>query len=50
MAVSFAVGDSFASFSALEEHMQKYKAEKFVEFWKRDSMTIEDPRRGSQTG
>lgn len=38
---SFSVGDSFQSFSELEEKLQAFKAKKYVEFWRRDARTIE---------
>ena len=37
---SFSVGDSFRSFSELEEKLQIFKAKKYVEFWRRDARTI----------
>ena len=38
--ISFSIGDSFDSSSDLEEKLQVYKAERFVEFWRRDARTI----------
>ena len=43
--VSFVLGDCFDSFSAVEERLKKYKAANYVEFWKRDSRTIEAAQR-----
>ena len=39
--VSFSVGEAFDSYEALEKKLNEYKKAKFVEFWKRDSRTIE---------
>lgn len=39
--VSFAVGDSFQSFEEVEARIKRYKELNFVEFWKRDSRTVE---------
>ena len=38
---SFLAGDSFQSFSELEEKLQAFKARKYIEFWRRDARTIE---------
>ena len=37
---SFSVGDSFRSFSELEEKLQIFKAKKYIELWRRDARTI----------
>ena len=36
------VGDSFQSFSELEEMLQAFKARKYVEFWRKDARTIKE--------
>ena len=39
--VSFSVGDSFESFDALQVKIKAYERVHFVQFWRRDSCTIE---------
>ena len=39
--VSFAVGDSFQSFEEVEDSIRRYKEVHFVEFWKKDTRTIQ---------
>ena len=40
-AVSFSVGDSFESFDALQTKIKAYEQAHCVQFWRRDSRTIE---------
>ena len=40
-AVSFSVGDSFESFDALQTKIKAYEQAHYVQFWRRDSHTIE---------
>ena len=43
--VTFSVGDKFGTFQELENALESYKKECFVDFWKRDSRTIEASRK-----
>ena len=44
-APSFFVGQQFSSFEELEQQLKLYKAHNFVQFWRRDSRTIEAAQR-----
>ena len=39
------VGESFSSFEELQERIERYKQESFVELWRRDSRTIAAARK-----
>ncbi|XP_077506636.1 uncharacterized protein LOC144115891 [Amblyomma americanum] len=38
--ISFNVGDTFASFSELEEKLSRYSTQNYIQLWKRDARTI----------
>ena len=43
--VAFSVGDTFDSLQEFESALKAYKKEAYVEFWRRDSRTIEAARK-----
>jgi len=43
--VTFTVGELFESYDQLERKLEEYKQQKFVQFWKRDTRTIEAARK-----
>ena len=45
---SFSVGDTFHSVEEFEAALETYKKESYVEFWRRDSRTIEAARKRHQ--
>ena len=42
---SFAVGQKFKSIEEFEKKLDTFKKEKYVEFWRRDSRTIDAARK-----
>ena len=43
--ISFSLGEEFESYEELEKKLNEYKAENYVEFWKRDARTVECAKR-----
>lgn len=43
--VTFTVGELFESYDQLERKLEEYQRKKFVQFWKRDTRTIEAARK-----
>jgi hypothetical protein len=43
--VAFSIGDTFDSVEEFEAALEAYKKESYVEFWRRDSRTIEAARK-----
>ena len=43
--VTFTVGELFESYDQLEKKLEEYKQKEFVQFWKRDTRTIEAARK-----
>jgi len=43
--VTFTIGELFESYDQLERKLEEYKQQKFVQFWKRDTRTIEAARK-----
>ena len=43
--VSFGVGDLFPTYEELETKVKAYETKAFVQFWKRDTRTIEASRK-----